>query len=320
MATGVQTDNAFTLLDQVVHDAGGGGPVTHTHTQDEGLYVVSGQCTFNAGGHQGLKVAAGGFVAVPGDCEHSFTVDAPDTHMLNFYLPAGFEQLLIGIALPAPERKPPPPDKIMEMLPPKWIADKLSEDYGMDSRPANPFTSPPNPDLMSTKPTPGATVFPYTTHADDSPSYTFLNTSWTILADGQQTGGSYCLFQLTSRRGVLGEPRVFKERDEVIYVLDGELQIFLGDCVKKMSKGDMAFIPSGTLMSLRVDSQEAHLLDLHTVSGFEKFVQLQGTETTADTRKSPESDVQPKNVDKGTEDRLLRELGLTICPVEVSWA
>jgi hypothetical protein len=42
MATGVQTDNSFTLLDQVVHTGGGGGRVTHTHTQDEGLYVVRG--------------------------------------------------------------------------------------------------------------------------------------------------------------------------------------------------------------------------------------------------------------------------------------
>jgi hypothetical protein len=30
MATGVQTSNSFTLLDQIVHSGGGGGPCTHT--------------------------------------------------------------------------------------------------------------------------------------------------------------------------------------------------------------------------------------------------------------------------------------------------
>jgi quercetin dioxygenase-like cupin family protein len=106
MATGVQTDNAFCLLDQVVVTAAGGGPVTHTHKQDEGMYAISGQCTFNAGGHQGLVGTPGSFVSIPGDTEHSFTVNKPDTHILNFYLLAGFEQLLIGISRPAKERKP----------------------------------------------------------------------------------------------------------------------------------------------------------------------------------------------------------------------
>lgn len=106
MATGVQTDNSFTLLDQIVNDGGGGGPVTHTHTQDEGLYVIKGACTFNAGGHHGLEAKAGTFVSVPRLTEHSFTVDSPETQILNFYLPAGFEQLLIGIAHPADRNEP----------------------------------------------------------------------------------------------------------------------------------------------------------------------------------------------------------------------
>ena len=63
MATGLQTGNSFCLLDQLVM-ADGGGPCTHAHTQDEGLYVVSGHCTFHT---WGLTIAAGPgeFVAVP---------------------------------------------------------------------------------------------------------------------------------------------------------------------------------------------------------------------------------------------------------------
>ena len=49
MATGIQTGGSFCALDQLV-TTDGGGPPTHTHTQDEGLYVVSGHCTYNAAG------------------------------------------------------------------------------------------------------------------------------------------------------------------------------------------------------------------------------------------------------------------------------
>ena len=89
MASGVQTDNSFWLLDQLAMPDGG-GPCTHTHTQVEGLYIVSGHCTFNAG-RLTVPAPAGLFVSVPRRCEHSFTVDAPGRQLLNFYLPAGFE-------------------------------------------------------------------------------------------------------------------------------------------------------------------------------------------------------------------------------------
>ena len=79
MASGVQTGNSFCLLDQLVMPDGG-GPCTHTHTQDEGLYVVSGHCTFNAGGRT-VAAPAGSFVSVPRRTEHSITVDAPGTQL-----------------------------------------------------------------------------------------------------------------------------------------------------------------------------------------------------------------------------------------------
>ncbi|MBC7799090.1 MAG: cupin domain-containing protein, partial [Gemmatimonadaceae bacterium] len=107
MATGVQTGNSFCLLDQLVMPDGG-GPCTHTHAQDEGLYVVSGHCTFNAGGLT-IPAPAGSFVSVPRRTEHSFTVDAPSTQLLNFYLPAGFEIILMGLAHPAERNALPPP-------------------------------------------------------------------------------------------------------------------------------------------------------------------------------------------------------------------
>ena len=85
--------------------------------------MITGQCTFNAGGTQGMVAGPGTFVAIPGLTEHSFTVDKNDTQILNFYLPAGFEQLLIGISHPADTNTPPPPGV---PLPPPHLVDKLA--------------------------------------------------------------------------------------------------------------------------------------------------------------------------------------------------
>ena len=274
MATGPQTDNAFTLLDQIVHDGGGGGPVTHTHTQEEGLYVISGKCTFNAGGHQDLQGTPGTFVSIPGNTEHSFTIDEPNTHVLNFYLPAGFDQLLIGLSHPAERHEPPPKELIPSMLPPAWLADKLSEEYGMDNVLGNPFHSRPDPSLMLTKPTPGATLFPFTANAKELPVYDIMHGRWTVLASGKQTGGSYCLLEVKFQQGLAVPPRLYKERDEMFYVFGGELSFLLNDRVVKAKTGSMVYIPSGTVYAAHVNSEEAHLLNLHTKSGFEELLEL----------------------------------------------
>ncbi|KAL8636169.1 MAG: hypothetical protein Q9228_006406, partial [Teloschistes exilis] len=131
---------------------------THTHTQDEGLYVVSGQCTFNAGGKDGKIATAGTFVNFPRLIQHSFTVDVLNTQLLNFYLPAGFEQLLTGIAHPADRSEPPPPDV---PLAPTWLIEKLAENYGQTAILGIPFKDLADANNMKTQPTPGATLFPY---------------------------------------------------------------------------------------------------------------------------------------------------------------
>lgn len=309
MATGVQTDNAFTLLDQVVHSRGGGGPITHAHTQDEGLYVISGKCTFNAGGHQGLPGTPGTFVAIPGNTEHSFTVDEPSTHVLNFYLPAGFEQLLIGVSHPAPEREPPPPEQIEEMLPPRWLADKLSEDYGQTSVLGNPFVDKPDPAKMATRPTPGATLFPYTANADELEHFTGMGGCWTILADGAQTGGSYCLLEVRFQMGLVVPMRMYRDKDEMFYVFEGNMSFFLGSKIKKAAKGSLVYIPSGTVYNVRVDSPRCHCLNLHTRSGFEELVRF-ACIAGKGPRSAPDEEFREKDVDAGAKARLLEKVGL----------
>ena len=314
MATGVQTDNTSTLLDQIIHVGGGGGPVTHTHTQDEGLYVISGHCTFNAGGHQGLPGPPGTLVCIPGNCEHSFTVDEPDTHVLNFYLPAGFEQLLIGLSHPAFERRPPPPERIEEMMPPAWLAEKLSEDYGEKSVLGNPFVDLPSPEKMLTKATPGATVFPFTSNSKDLVYLNGMNGRWTVLASGRQTGGSYCLMEVKFARGVVVEPRIYsKEKDELFYILRGAMTFLLGDKILTVEQGGFVYIPSGTVYSVRVNSEEAHCLNIHTRSGFEELLEFM-CEKEMNT-KDPANNSTEKKVDAGAHARLMGNIGLTILAV-----
>lgn len=305
MVTGVQSENSFTLLDQIVTDGGGGGPCTHTHTQDEGLYVISGQCTFNAGGTDGMIATQGTFVNVPRLTQHSFTVDAPNTQLLNFYLPAGFEQLLIGIAHPAERNEPPPPSV---PLPPAWLVDKLTEDYGQTAILGMPFKDPASPDNMKTEPTPGATLFPYALKATESSSYWYQGGLHSILATGEQTGDVYCLIEQLLPNGPVTAPHIDLRADEVYYVLQGTGTFLLNDKIETVERNGTVFIPKGTVKAFRVDSENMTVLNLHTPSGFERLVSAFGHRTTQHSLAPGRAG--GKHTEKPGREALEEELGL----------
>ncbi len=303
MATGVQTGNSFCLLDQLVTNKGG-GPCTHMHTQDEGLYVVTGHCTFNAGGEQ-VSAGAGSFVAVPRHTQHSFIVDAPGTQLLNFYLPAGFELFLMGIAHPAERNELPPPDVA---LPPPRLVEQLSRDYGQIRGLGLPGIDPPRDDNMATEPTPDAVALPFRSDAGTAPAYWQAGGLWTVLADGASTAESYCLFEQLLPAGPAAPPHLHEAADEVFYVLEGEIELLLGDRLQVARKGALAFIPRGTVHGFRVNGAGARMLNLYTPAGFERSVAMLGG--AAATRTLPPTGWTPPNVSEERRARLFADIGM----------
>ncbi|KIW36094.1 uncharacterized protein PV06_11607 [Exophiala oligosperma] len=309
MATGALTGGKLVLIDQVLQ-LSGAGPTTHTHVQDEGLYVVEGKVTFNAGGKSGIVARAGTFVAVPGLTEHSFKVEEPNSRLLNFYLPAGFEMLLMGTARPAERREPPPPNLIHEWLPPRWVTSKLNDDYGVRNKFSDPLVDPPNPDYMSTEPTPGATVFPFAANISDARRHNVFhgNALWGRLASSQETGASYSLFELKLRRGALHGPRVFTKRDVMVFVLSGNMSFFLSDCSQTAKEGALVWIPRATVHSIRTDSDTAACLYLQTPGGFENYIDFVGTPTSKTSPPSP--DFEDRSVAHRGKEYLYESLGM----------
>jgi hypothetical protein len=67
-------------------------------------------------------------------------VDEPNSRLLNFYAPAGFEMLLMSLATPATERKLPAPDAVP--MPPRWMVEECSREFGQIPILGLPFATP----------------------------------------------------------------------------------------------------------------------------------------------------------------------------------
>ena len=122
-----------------------------------------------------------------------FTVDRPNSRLLNFHTPGGFEMLLISIGTPAAERKPPAPNSLP--MPPRWMVEECSREFGQIGVLGLPFADPPTNNNMATKPSEVNPMKPYGIAVKDAPAYWSQGILWTVLASSEQTGGSYSLIE-----------------------------------------------------------------------------------------------------------------------------
>ena len=194
MASGHLTGNSLSLIDQLVTDDGG-GPGNHMHPSDEGLYIVSGHCTFYAGG-QTVSAGPGNLVVVPRFTEHAFVVDGKDTQLLNFYVPSGFEMFIMGFSHPATRNELPKKGEVP--MPPPDLVMTLSRDYDQLAVPGFPMatTQAPEPRDFATKANPEAVAQPFMASVDSSVRYWHDGELWSVLADAARPDGSISMFDI----------------------------------------------------------------------------------------------------------------------------
>src|ERR1700739_4045867 len=107
LADGRDAGGGYSVMEQLMPQ-GSGPPIPHIHPIDEWFYVIEGELTLKLG-EQTIAGGAGNFVWIPRGTVHLFTVTSQLCRALNCYTPAGFEQVIIGLADPAERRELPPP-------------------------------------------------------------------------------------------------------------------------------------------------------------------------------------------------------------------
>ena len=104
---GPDTGGAYCLIEASL--APGIGVPRHTHMlEDETYYVISGELEVNVGG-QVFVLKPGDSLMAPRDIAHQLRNSGQvPNHYLLIFSPAGFEELVMATAVPAPDGAEPP--------------------------------------------------------------------------------------------------------------------------------------------------------------------------------------------------------------------
>lgn len=116
-ATAADTDGQYTLV-EVVAPPGLEAPLHVHHTEDEGFLILEGDVVLYVGDER-IEATAGQFALGPRDVPHRYEVGPSGARMLWVITPAGFENLVEALSVPAEAMTVPPP----EVVPPENAAE-----------------------------------------------------------------------------------------------------------------------------------------------------------------------------------------------------
>ena len=109
LVDGSDTEGAYSVIEQWMRKDSG-AIIPHIHAfSDEWFYVFNGELSMTVG-DESFTGRGSDSIWIPRGTVHHFKVESEVSHVLNGYTPAGTEQILKGIGVPAQRCELPPND------------------------------------------------------------------------------------------------------------------------------------------------------------------------------------------------------------------
>ena len=251
------TAGTFSLAEIIAFPGGGPPPHIH-HREDEMFYVLEGAWRFVLANAITPVVGPGYAIYLPRGVIHQFqNVGATRGRFLAFAAPCGFEAFIRDISQPTDETDPTTPCPPTQQAIDRCMS--LAGVHGIEMQPGF------RPDSLLT-PAPARSKW-------------VLGERVTFKLTSADTGGRFCMVEVSSPPGGGPPPHTHLREDELFYVLEGEYEFWVGDRSERLGPGSTVFVPKGTCHTYKnIGWGPGRLLDLHTPGGFEAFFEEAGVE------------------------------------------
>ncbi len=105
-----------------------------------------------------------------------------------------------------------------------------------------------------------------------APAYWFLGVLWIILVDGEQTDGRYSLMEQLMPQDSGPAPHVHPFNDEGFYVINGSMDMRVGEQTLSATQGNSVWIPRRTVHAFKVTSPTCRVLNSFAPAGMEQLI------------------------------------------------
>jgi mannose-6-phosphate isomerase-like protein (cupin superfamily) len=134
-------------------------------------------------------------------------------------------------------------------------------------------------------------------HNESFRRYMFLGVRMTILLSSEQTGGAFSLIEGVMEPGGDGGLHVHQNEDESMQLLEGTLQVTIGDETFALLPGQSYFAPRNIPHRLRnIGSVPARALLITTPGSFDEFIARAGIPLLDDQVPHPSEPPTPEQI------------------------
>jgi quercetin dioxygenase-like cupin family protein len=119
----------------------------------------------------------------------------------------------------------------------------------------------------------------------------------TIKASSEQTGGRYSMVEILAPDGYGSVVHVHHREDEGFYILEGEMNFYVGDQMIKAHPGSYLFGPRDVPHAFTVESGPARLLFVFSPAGLEGLIREMG-EPARSLTVPPQLDEEPDEAER----------------------
>ena len=110
----------------------------------------------------------------------------------------------------------------------------------------------------------------------DAEAIAFLGEVCAIRLTSEHTGGGVAVMEHLLPHGMATPLHLQACEDELFYVLEGQITVWMDDERNEATAGDVVWLPRGRAHAFRVDSERARVLGLSLPGGHEQFFRLAG--------------------------------------------
>jgi quercetin dioxygenase-like cupin family protein len=155
-----------------------------------------------------------------------------------------------------------------------------------------------------------ATLTPFERHASLENSVWQMGNLFSFLANAQDTHNQFAVMEIKARRGFEPPPHTHSRDDEAFYLLEGEIEFYIGNHHIHAKAGSFVFAPRGIMHSFQFTTDEVRMLVISTPPGLEAG--FQRLSEPAQTLDLPPIPTTPPDVPRLIQ--VFGELGVTFAP------
>ena len=93
-----------------------------------------------------------------------------------------------------------------------------------------------------------------------------------VILSARETAGQFAVLEQIAPHGAATPCHIHHQEDELIYVLDGELMVYLDGMPRAVTRGALVLLPCGREHAFVVESVEARVLTVFSPAGFERLI------------------------------------------------